>query len=526
MKTLIKNGTLVDDGRMWKADLRIGGDKIIEIGSQLPIDGADVIDVEGLCVCPGFIDAHRHIDAKLLSTPGYGEIELHQGITSAIVGNCGFSLFPVLEKDDGSLKDFLRPIVGPFAAPAASLADYLAKVDAASPAINAGGMLGNGSVRVALNGFSGGSLPESLLVKAEEIIDQALADGAFGLSMGLMYAPENEYGFPELLRLARAMRGRGVLAIHLRGEGRSLVLSVNEAISIARESGVPLVISHFKAAGCPASGPAYLDAKAAIERAHAEGIGVSVDVYPYAAGSTSITTLLPPSMMSGGIDALCKQLASAPARASLRALFDREWEGYDNLIYDIGFGAIRVASASKPENRPLVGKSIASIAMERGTACSDVIADLIVSERGETTIVNFIVAEENLYDALALPYAAYISDSLCGAALPHPRLYGAFARVLGHCVREKRLLSLPEAIRRMTNVPAERYGIARRGRLKTGCFADIVAFDPETVRDNATYESPCVLPDGIVHTWVNGCLALKDGIITGKLRGRALRRNQ
>jgi N-acyl-D-aspartate/D-glutamate deacylase len=371
------------------------------------------------------------------------------------------------------------------------------------------------ALRVALNGFAR-DMPEAALQRAERAVEDALSAGAFGLSMGLMYAPENSYGASALIRLVRAMGGRGVLAVHLRGEGRNLVASVREALRVAREGGAPLVVSHFKAAGCPANGPAYVQAKALIEDARAAGQDVCVDVYPYTAGSTAITTLLPPSWLAGGLDALCARLAAA--RGDLREILEHPSDEYDNLLCDIGFEAIRVASAKRAENRPLIGRDIAAIAKERGVHGADVIADLILSERGETTIVNFIVAEENLRDALALPYATYISDALFGADMPHPRVYGAFPRAL------RMAPSLPEGVRRATSAPAERYGVEGRGRLLPGYYADIVAFDAENLRDNATYEDPKRSPDGISHVWVGGQIALKDGRLTGARGGRALTR--
>lgn len=385
------------------------------------------------------------------------------------------------------------------------------------PAINIGTMVGSGSVRVALNGFSG-DMPEKALSRAEAAIASALDGGAFGLSMGLMYAPEMYYGAPALKRLVRAMGGRGVFAVHVRGEGKSLVASVREALALAKDAGVRAVISHFKTAGCPPMGEAYLSAKGLIDAARCAGQDVSADVYPYAAGSTSITTLLPPSMLSGGIDALTKRLSQESERAALRQALDNPSGEYDNLLPEIGFKSIRIASGA------LAGKTVEAASRERGVHGADIIADLITTERGETTIVNFIVAEENLHDALSIPHAAIVSDALYGAQMPHPRVYGAFPRMLRLAREQKR--PLPGIIARMTRIPAERYGIRERGRLKPGYFADIAVFDPETVTDLATYESPRQLSIGIRHVLVNGQHTLVDGKYTGATRGRVLRRDQ
>ncbi len=522
---LIHGGFLVDGtgSEPYLGDVLICDGRIKAVGTITPPTDARILDAEGCVVCPGFIDAHRHIDAALLRTTGYGEVELRQGITTALCGNCGFSLFPCDEAHQQELFDFLKPIMGDMSSLHAfsSLVDFLQAVRASSPAIHVGSMIGNGTVRMGLSGYGANIPSEAQMQESKSLIAKAMDEGAFGLSMGLMYAPENSYSTKALTRLAKAARG-GVLATHIRGEGASLAESVGEVLQIASDAQVKLQISHFKAAGRVAWDNPFKTAMDLVEHAIAFGQDVSCDVYPYEAGSTSLLTLLPPKWLGDGIDALVNRLSSREVRKQLAALLSHEQPDWDNIVCSCGWDSIWIASATLPQNQWLIGQSVLKSTQESNKDVIDLVCDLIVSERGNVSILNFIVSQENLRTVLSWVPISYISDSVLPVGKPHPRYHGAFARILSEYVREQQLLPLEEAIHRMTLKPAIRYGIPERGILQIGAHADIAVFDPVAVTDRATYTKPTQMATGFRYVLVDGAIAIKNDQYTGYANGSIL----
>lgn len=526
---IIRNGLVVDGTKAqgYPADVLLSGGKIAAIGRTGSIPGVREIDAKGCVVCPGFIDPHRHIDAALLRTHEYGEVELRQGITTALCGNCGFSLFPCEKDRQQDLLRFLTPIMGDMTDLGAyeSFDKYKAAVINARPSLNVGAFVGNGTVRMGLSGYSSDPVSPEQLESSCLRIGNALSQGAFGLSMGLMYSPENYYAMEELIQLAKALVPYSApLVTHIRGEGTGLARSVREVLDIARIAGVSLEISHFKAAGKSSWGGIFQTAITLTEEAIKSGQDVSCDAYPYEAGSTSLLTLLPPKWLAGGTQALADRLKTKEARDELAYILQNEQPDWDNIVASCGLQSIWISSVNKPENKRFTGRSIAESAQREGISPTELLCDLVVSEQGGAGIINFIISEENLRKVLSWDPVHIISDSVLPPGKPHPRYYGAFPKILRKYVREEKLLTLEEAIHRMTLKTAVRYGLKGKGVLKPGMDGDIVIFDPGVITDTATYEEPEQLARGIRMVIINGVPAAENDRIIQKGQGRMLLR--
>jgi N-acyl-D-amino-acid deacylase len=525
----IRNGFVVDGTKTpgYPADVLLADGKIAAVGKIGHIPGVRDVDAKGYVVCPGFIDPHRHIDAALLRTREYGEVELRQGITTALCGNCGFSLFPCEKFRQQDLLHFLTPIMGDMTDLCAyeSFDEYRSAVAKARPSLNVGAFVGNGTVRMGLSGYSGDPVPPEQLYASCRLIEKALSQGAFGLSMGLMYSPENFYCREELIQLAKALVPYGApLVTHIRGEGTGLARSVREVLEIALMAKVPLQISHFKAAGKASWGEVFQTAVALTEEAVKLGQNVSCDAYPYEAGSTSLLTLLPPKWLADGTQALAEKLKTKESREELADILQNEQPDWDNIVASCGLQSIWISSVNKPENKRFVGKSIAESAQRKGVSPAELLCDLIVSEQGGAGIINFIISEDNLRKVLAWDPIHIISDSVLPPGKPHPRYYGAFPKVLRKYVREEKLLALEDAVHRMTGKTAARYGLAGKGLLKPGMDGDIVIFDPDAITDTATYENSEQLAKGIRMVVLNGIPVAEDDQIIQKGQGKALLR--
>lgn len=517
MKTLITSALIADGGGtpLFRADLLTQDDKILAIAGGLACEDARRIDASGLVVCPGFIDAHRHIDYAI-ATPGYGQAELTQGITTAIAGPCGFSAAPTGGYADQIIRRNL-PILGD--APdwgALSFPDYLDRLTSLPLPLNLAAQVGAGTLRLATVGAERAHLPVNARDQGRmaALLREALEAGAAGLSMGLMYSPECDAPHSELLLMANELaKFKRPLTVHLRGEGINLAESVREMLELQRQSGIALHISHFKAAGKSAWGAPLERAMRAMERAVQSGCDVSCDVYPYSAGSTSIRTLLPPDWQRLPDGALWSALSDPEERARLKAELRCEHPDWDNILCSTGWGAVRLSGARNPS---VIGKTVEQIASERGQDPQDTGLDLI-HEQPDATMVYHTMSDENVRRILKWPLTSIISDAILGGQQPHPRAYGAFPRVLARCVRETGALTLPEAVHKMTRKPALRYGLKQKGLLAPGMDADLVAFDPEKIADAATYEHPRKPPVGVEYVMLNGELQGADQKGGGKL---------
>ena len=474
------------------ATLHIRDNRIGRIGHFDAPAGAPVIDCSGLIIAPGFIDSHTHSDLQVIE--GRRE-KLRQGVTLEIVGNCGFSAYPPANKP-AELREFANGIFcgdDHWAWP--STKAYLDAI-AQSRTANVGSLVGHGSLRIAVVGTRQGELPERDLARMEALLAEALDAGAIGFSTGLMYAPGTSAPFSELERLCRVVAQKGkIYTSHIRSYSDGLLAAIEEQLELVRRTGCRLQISHLQAVGAK-NWPLHTQAIEQIERAHASGIDVEFDCYPYIAGSTVLTQLLPQKFLDGGIHALLGRLADPAQRAEIaRETSDTiPWRWQDILI----------SSLESEGNRAAIGKTLASVAAERGCEPVDALLDLLVEEEGKVNMVSFNQSEENLRLSLSHPLSTIISDSFYVKGRPHPRLHGTFPLLLGTMCRERGWLRLPEAIQKITSRPAARYGLTGRGVLREGAFADVTVFDFNAVDSPADYENPELPPVGIREVFLNG----------------------
>jgi dihydroorotase/N-acyl-D-amino-acid deacylase len=489
---LLRNALIVDGSgsEPYRGSVLLCEGRIVGVGSfDAPTD-ADVIDVQGFALSPGFIDLHSHSDLKVLENR---REKSDQGITTEVVGNCGFSPYPcghngdlLAEQNEGILNG---------GASWSNAGDYLAAVRSHSRLVHVESLTGHGALRAAVLGKDAAL---SSLVRLDELkaaLEEALAEGAIGFSTGLMYAPGSQAPFAELEALCLVVaRHNKLYTTHMRSYSWQLLESIDEQIELARRTGCRLQISHLQAVG-RANWDKQETAVARIEQAHADGIDIGFDCYPYLAGSTVMTQLLPQSAIAGGPARLLELIAQPSSRRELETyLAEQTAQGWDDII---------ISSLNTTANRALIGQSIAAIAESRRSTEEATVLDLLVEESGKVMIVAFNQSAPNLRALLTHPLSSIITDGFYVADRPHPRLAGAFPTFLGEFVRERGDLSLAAAVRKITTQPAARLGLSDRGSLAPGAIADITIFDPERIGTTATFESPSIAPRGI-HLVIRG----------------------
>ena len=504
------------------ADVAIVGERIAAVGDLSREPAGRTIDAAGLVVSPGFIDMHSHSDWRLIGNRR-AESKIRQGVTTEVVGNCGFSPAPVVDERRAEMESFALSLPPGMDFSWRSMREYLGRYRDGGVALNVVQLVGHGTLRIAAMGFARRAPDARELAAMERLMDESMAGGAYGLATGLIYAPGSYAATEEIVAIARRAGAAGSFyASHIRGEGKTLLDAVAEAIRVGREGGLPVQVSHIKAAGRPHWGGVER-ALGLIDRARALGQDVMADVYPYTASSTSLRTLLPDWVLEGGIPAMLDRLADPATRARIRAELG---EG-PILARGLDWQDIMIAHApTRPETQ---GRRIAEIARASGQDPLDAAIELIVAEGGRGSIILFQLDEADLRRALVHPQVMIGSDgsSLAvegemGTGKPHPRSYGTFPRVLGRYAREEGVLSLEQAIAKMTALPARRLKLADRGVLAAGARADVVLFDPARVADLATYEEPHRYPAGVPHVLVNGRVVIDGGAHTGALPGEVL----
>jgi N-acyl-D-amino-acid deacylase len=504
--TILTGGTIVDGtgAPPTHGDVVIQGGRIALIdspgsGSAAVARNSDynVIDCNGCIIAPGFIDIHSHSDLQVLDNRTE---KLLQGVTTEVVGNCGFSAYPMPE-DPQVLRDFANGILcGDNNWGWSSASDYLTSASKSTVATVAS-LVGHGSLRIKVAGNTSRELSSRELDTMSGLLDEALEEGAAGFSSGLMYAPGSGASPEELKALARVTAHRGaVYATHMRSYSAGLVDAVEEQISIAEASGCRLQISHLQAAG-EDYWPLQQRAIELIEQASARGVDVAFDAYPWLAGSTVLTQILPQSALDGGISQLLSRLGDPVQRESIRPHIKPEarWNG------------VVITSAAKNESS-LLGRSIEDIAKERGTEPENVVMDILLEQEGNVNIVEHCQSSENLHALLTHPLAVVITDGVYTRGRSHPRLYATFPLLLGELVRERKWLSLEQAVQKVTSKPAATFHMNDRGRIAKGYVADITVFDPEAVRSEASYEMPDVPPSGIRSVLRNGSVVVNGGV--------------
>ena len=520
---IIRNGRVIDGtGNPWfRADVSIKGDRIQQIG-QIRGDAPTVIDAQDMCVCPGFIDMHAHPDLTIL----YKEVQdykLRQGITTEVSGNCGFTTAPLNPETEEMLKRYVAFITPPSGVSWdwRTFEDYLGVVRNSGPATNLAPLIGHGTVRIAVMGFDQRAPTHLELERMNSLVEEAMDSGAFGISTGLVYVPGTYAETQEIVALAKVAAGYGgIYATHMRNEGDHLLDSIQEAIEIGRQADIPVQISHHKAAGRANHGKVK-ESLPLLERTREEGLDITADQYPYHASSTTLQAILPPWAQEGGVDGVIQRLQDGHARERIRGeLLSASGESRMGASLD----NVLVSSLITHANQRFIGLSIATISEIRDQDPIDTVFDLLVEERCAVGMVAFSMSEEDVRTVMAHPTTIIGTDGLYSDGNPHPRVYGTYPRILGRYVREEKLLSLEEGVRKMTSFPAQKLGLTNKGVLRPTADADIVVFDPKTVIDKATFEEAGQYPEGIGYVLVNGEICVERGQFTGRTAGRVLTR--
>jgi N-acyl-D-amino-acid deacylase len=524
---LFRHAKIVDGtGNPWFwGDVGLEGDRITGLGDLSTASAHRTIDLEGLTLSPGFIDLHSHSD---LTLPGFPRAEstLQQGITTQVVGNCGLSPFPVEPERLDLLKSYAS-LAGPKVSwDWKGAAGYAAFLESLPLAGNVALQVGHGALRIAAMGYEKRAPTDAELATMEKLVAEAMEEGVFGLSSGLIYVPGSYSQIEELIALAKvAARYGGFYSSHIRGEGDTLLDAVNEAITIGREAGLPVQLSHHKASG-KANWGLVETSLGMIDQARAAGQDVLADQYPYTAGSTTLTALLPQWALEGGLDAMRQRLKDPDTRR-------RIYEAIANAEPDTGarqFGPETIMICRVPEgpNKVYEGMMLTEIGEQRGEDAIEAALSLLASETARIQMIVFTMSEEDVRRVMRHPAVAVGTDGSStnpqGGGKPHPRSYSTFPRVLGHYVREEKVLSLEEAIRKMTSLSAQRLRRYDLGLIRPGFAADLVIFNPDEINDHSTYQEPHQYPTGINYVVVNGQIVLEQGQDTGAKAGRVLRR--
>jgi N-acyl-D-amino-acid deacylase len=494
---LIKNGRILDGtGNSWRyGDVAIKDGKIIRVGTVSNITATKTIDAKGMIVAPGFIDVHTHIEGDELQTPTADNFIL-DGVTTVVTGNCGSSNIDIKK--------------------------YLRRIDSIGLSINVATLVGHNSVRREVMGTANRKATEEEIQKMEKIVEEGMKNGAVGFSTGLIYIPGTYSSTDEVLRLAKAAaKYKGVYASHMRDEGDSVVQAINEALYIGKEANMPVEISHFKLSGQQNWGRSK-ETVPMIIKARAEGIDVTIDQYPYTASSTSLSTLLPDDVLSDGQDSIKARLLRPEVRKYVRSYMLARLK--KRKLKHFSYPVVAYYRSDTTYN----GKSIeqVNLLMKRKHKAkyeAETVMDMM--EKGGASMVFHGMSDEDVKRIMQYPFNMFASDAairIFGEGSPHPRGYGTNARVLSKYVRDEKIISLEDAVRRMTSLPAQKFGLNDRGLLKEGYAADVVIFDEKEVQDLSTYDKPHAYSKGFSYVIVNGKLVVENGKHSGTRSGKAL----
>ena len=526
---LIRGGTIYDGSGKpgFAGEVGMQGDRIVYVGPKAQGKARREIDATGQAVAPGFINMLSWSTESLL-IDGRGQGELRQGVTLELMGE-GESMGPLTAEMKKELVaqqvDLKYPVEW------TTLGEYLQHLEKKGVSMNVASLVGAATARKNLLGPEDVDPTPEQLAAMQDIVRKSMEEGAMGVGSALIYVPGTFAETGELVALAStSARCGGIYMTHMRSEGRGLVEAVDETIDISRRSGAPAQIYHLKAGGKP-YWPKMDEALAHIEAARREGIRITTDMYAYNAGATGLDASMPPWVQAGGNEAWFARLRDPAIRKRVAAEMRSDHADWENLLQAAG-GAenLLIVELRKPELKKYIGKTLAEIAKERGTSAEDTAMDLVAEDETRVGTVYFLMSEDEVRRKIALPYMDFGSD---GAALSaegvflksgaHPRAYGNFARVLGRYVRDEKLTTLEDAIRRLTSHPASVLGLRERGSLKEGYFADIVVFDPAKIQDHATFAEPHQYSTGVSQVVVNGQLALENGEPTAARPGRFVR---
>lgn len=520
---LIKNGKIVDGQNCapYKADIAIQGDEIVQIG-KIDAPAKRTIDAQGKYVVPGFIDIHCHSDAIVFHKEK-NPLRLCQGFTTEVIGNCGISAAPVNSKNLELLSRYCNPFYSNVPVPYnwTTYKEYLDEVEAHQPMLNTVGLVGHGSLRIAVSGFEARQLTAKEMRKIEDLLSESMEGGAYGLSSGLIYPPGVFANQEEILHLAKVVHEHGgIYSSHMRSESSQLVEAVEEIIDVAEKTGANVEISHHKAQGVKNKGKTRTTLRL-IHEASAKGFHVNCDVYPYNAASTQFSAVLPPWSMEGGVDKLLERVSDAKTRAKIITDIKNENPSYESFFQYAGsWDRILINECSI---KAYEGKTVLQIAKEQNEDPYEMALDIIKNSGNNVMMIVFTMDEEDISRVIQDPCSMICTDGFPGLGPYHPRYTSAFVRILEKYVKQDYLLSLPQAIYKMTGMPAAKLGLKDRGVLTEGKKADIVILDMDNVHDNSDYVRYNAVSDGIDYVLINGQIALDDGKFQPICVGKVLR---
>ena len=526
---LITNATIYDGSgeKPIIGSIAINGDKIADLGNLENISGKKEIDAKGMAVSPGFINMLTWATESLIED-GRGMSDIKQGVTLEVMGE-GWSMGPINEamkansiKSQGDIK---------YDIPWTTLGEYLEFLEKKGIAPNVASFMGATTARIHELGYEDRPPTEEELTRMQALVRQAMEEGAMGIGSSLIYAPAFYAKTEELVALCQVAGEYGGRYItHMRSEGNKLLEGVDEVLTIAKEANIGAEIYHMKAGG-QNNWPKMDLMIAKIDSAQQAGLDITTNMYNYVAGATGLDAAMPPWVQEGGYKAWVDRLKDAKIRAKVKAEMKKDATDWENLYFSAGSAANLLLVGFKSDSlKKYTGKSLAEVATIRGTDPEDTAIDLVIQDGSRVGTVYFLMSEENIKKQIQLPYITFGSDAGAlateGAFIKsstHPRAYGNVARLLGKYVRAEQVISLEEAIKKLTSLPAEHLKIRNRGFLKQGYFADIVIFDPARIQDKATFENPHQYAEGVAHVFVNGIQVLEDGEATGQFGGRVVR---
>jgi len=526
---IIRNGLVYDGSGKppVKEDIGIRGDVVAYRGDLSNSTGALTVDAAGMAVSPGFINALSWSTVSLIAD-GRSQGEIRQGVTTQIFGE-GWSMGPLNEtmkrEETEQQSDIKYPIEW------TTLAEYLDWLAARGISTNIASLVGATTVRIHELKYDNRAPNAEELQRMKQLVRQAMEDGALGVGSSLIYVPASFSTTEELIELCKvAAEYDGIYTTHMRSEGETFLDAIDEAVRISREAGIRTEIYHLKAAG-EKNWPKMKEAIERIEAARRAGVPLTADMYPYVAGATGLDASMPPWVQEGGLDSWVERLRDPKIRARVAREMKTGSKGWESLYVSAASpDRILFIGFKNPKLKPLTGKTLAQVAAMRGTNPEDTAMDLVVEDHSRVETAYFLMSEENVEFGLRQPWVSIGSDAPSMAPegvfleqSTHPRAYGAFARFLGHYVRDRKIARLEDAIRRLTALPATNFRLQDRGCLDRGCFADVVVFDPARVQDHATFEKPHQYSTGVRHVFVNGTQVLKDGEHTHAKPGRVVR---
>ncbi len=525
---LIDSATIYDGLGLepYIGQIGIQSDTIAAIGDLSFATGKQIINAKNMAVSPGFINMLSWASETLMHD-GKAQSDIYQGVTLEVMGE-GWSMGPLNENMKASMRAGMDD--HPYPISWTSLGEYLEALEKNGVSVNVASFVGAATIRIYELGYENRSPSPEELVRMEALVDQAMQEGAMGVASALIYAPGNYANTEELIALCKiASSYGGMYATHMRSEGNAIFNALDETFRIANEAGIDTEIYHLKVAG--KQNWAKLDRiKYLIDSANSAGLKITTDMYNYTAGATGLDAAMPPWCQEGGYTQWKNRISDPITRKKILAEMEIDAQDWENLYKSCGPDGMITVSFRNKDLRKYIGMTISEISKERGVSPAETLLDLVIEDGSRVGTVYFLMSEENITQKITFPFMSFCSDAgalapegLFLESNPHPRAYGSFARLLSKYVREEKVITLPEAIRKMTSLPAENLKLKNRGRLAPGYFADIVIFDPDSIADHATYSKPHQLASGVHYVLVNGQFVLADGKHTGATPGRVVR---